>query len=64
MTIFSSQFTIDKQPTKAPASAWHDEDDDEIEINLDDTDRLKKLKKNNENIVSGKEFGDALKERL
>lgn len=64
LPLLSTQFTIDKKPTKVPTTVWHDEDDDEIEINLNDTDRLKKLKKNNENIVSGTVFGDALKERL
>jgi U3 small nucleolar RNA-associated protein 18 len=51
-------------------SVWEDEDDNDIEIDLDDTDRLKKLKKVDENgntvqsKVTGKEFTNLLQERF
>lgn len=48
--------------SKAPA--WNDDDDDEIDINLDKTDRLKKFKtKNNKNNISGTEFSSVLQKR-
>lgn len=50
-------------------SVWEDEDDNDIEIDLDVTDRLKKLKKVDENgktqsKVTGKEFTNLLQERF
>lgn len=48
-----------------PAAAWEDEDDDNLQVNLDETDRLKKLKKMaSSNIVSGKELSSLLRERF
>ena len=49
-----------------PPAVWEDEDDELLEVNLDDTDRLKKLKtktKKGKSIVSGTEFSSLLKER-
>jgi hypothetical protein len=51
---------------KTPPPAWEDEDDALLEIDLDDTDRLKKLKtqtKKGKSVVSGTEFSSLLKER-
>ena len=50
----------------SPPAVWEDEDDDLLEVNLNDTDRLKKLKtktKSGQDVVSGSEFSSLLKER-
>ncbi len=47
-------------------SAWHDEDDDFLEINLDSADRLKKLKNfvdSGSGKVSGADLSSVLQER-
>jgi hypothetical protein len=52
---------------ETPPAAWEDEDDALLEINLDDTDRLKKLKtksKKGKGVISGTEFSSLLKERF
>lgn len=51
-----------------PASsdaAWHDEDDDELLINLDTTNRLKKLKtaSHKSSVVSGQQLSELLQKR-
>ena len=38
------------------AAAWVDEDDDKIQINLNKSNRTKKLIKNNENQITGRSF--------
>jgi hypothetical protein len=47
--------------------AWHDEDDDDLRVNLDNKARLKRLKYSKQasgsNVVSGSEFSNLLKER-
>ena len=44
-------------------AVWHDDDDDKVEIDLNQTDRLKKLKKAEKNIISGTELSQTLNER-
>ena len=54
------------------APVWHDEDDDEVAIDLSNTDRLKKLQKedsdNDDNdankVLSAKEYGDITRQRF
>jgi U3 small nucleolar RNA-associated protein 18 len=52
----------------AAAAAWEDEDDEELEVMLDDTARLRKLKKAGDDgdggKVSGAEFSARLQQRL
>jgi len=38
------------------SAAWVDEDDDKIQINLNKSNRTKKLIKNNENQITGRSF--------
>lgn len=45
------------------SAAWHDEDDDDVVVDLSKVDRLKKLRKDETNVVSGTEFTNLLKER-
>ena len=45
------------------SAAWHDDDDDRVEIDLNSTDRLKKLKKSVNDVISGTELSQTLKER-
>jgi len=53
---------VDRQVQKA---VWEDDDDDELEVMLDDTARLRKLKKSGEDgKVTGAEFSARLKARL
>lgn len=46
---------------------WHDEDDEQIVVNLDKTSRLKRLKFSKQasgsNVVSGRELTNLLQER-
>ena len=42
----------EKSSTHSTA-VWHDDDDDDVEIDLNLTDRLKKLKKRDNNVISG-----------
>lgn len=50
------------------APAWHDEDDEEVVVNLDQTARLKRLKfsktASGSNVVSGTELSALLRERF
>lgn len=65
------QFSIDTgaapvvEVTGGPV--WHDEDDDELEIDLTDTNRLKKLKLSkfaeDKDVVTGAELSKLLQER-
>ncbi len=48
----------------APAAVWHDDDDEDININLEDTNRLKKLKKDDQAIITGHQYTDLLQERF
>lgn len=54
------------QPSKSsPSSAWFDEDDAKLEVDLSATNRLKKLKKEGKsNSVSGEELHGLLSERF
>ena len=62
-------FNIDTNPNKGVAvasdgPAWVDDDDDHLHINLDETNRLKKLKKADSSaVVTGSEFTSLLQER-
>ena len=51
------------QDSTNSTAVWHDDDDDKVEINLNLTDRLKKLKKKDSNVISGTELSQTLKER-
>ena len=72
--IFGNDILVAKSPQKreikavkelAEAPAWEDDDDEELEVMLDDTSRLRKLKQNkDENGVSGVEFTARLQQRL
>jgi hypothetical protein len=50
------------------SSVWDDEDDEDLEVDLSKTDRLRKLRRRDgnkiTNVVSGTEFTSLLKERL
>lgn len=45
-------------------NAWVDEEDEQIEINLNNKNKLKKLKKGGDNIISGAEFQERLREQF
>jgi hypothetical protein len=71
----SSQFTIDTAGDQtivakhSDGPAWHDEDDNDIVIDLNQVNRLKKLKTSDKNksmksLVSGNEYTELLKERF
>lgn len=63
-------FNIDTNPSKIIVAAtngqpaWIDEDDEDIEVDLNETNRLKKLKKDDQNLVSGAAFTSLLQERF
>ncbi len=66
------QFTIDTSGSFPSSKAtvetvWHDEDDDNLEIDLSGTNRLKKLKlskySNGNTVISGGNFQKMLQER-
>ena len=53
------------EPLAKTESAWFDEDDDSVELNLQSVDRLKKLQRSGgSEVVSGRELGDLLRERF
>ena len=57
---------IDTAPTKSSDKVWHDEEDDEIEIDLTATSRLKKLRKSEsqqDSVMKGDVFSNVLQER-
>jgi U3 small nucleolar RNA-associated protein 18 len=63
------EYSIDRAGTTVDAKsvskhAWHDDDDDDIEVDLDQTNRLKKLNKTDENIVSGTTLTALFQERF
>lgn len=45
-------------------SAWIDEDDEKLDIDLNNTSRLRKLRKSDSSVVSGSAFTTLLKERF
>ena len=57
---------IDTAPTKSTDKVWHDEEDEELEIDLSKTNRLKKLRKSDldDAVVTSDVFASALQERL
>eukprot|EP01039_Chlorochromonas_danica_P000889 gene889-970_t len=68
------QFSIDTAPTAVKDNdaiqqpVWHDEDDEQIVVNLDKTSRLKRLKFSKQasgsNVVTGRELTNLLQERF
>lgn len=60
----NKRLTVEEVESKG---AWNDKDDDDLVVNLDSVNRLKKLKKSNapeDSNISGKEFGNLLKQRF
>lgn len=60
------QITIDTAPLKSTDSVWHDDEDEDIEIDLSKTSRLKKLRKSDldPTVVSGEVLTNVLQERF
>jgi U3 small nucleolar RNA-associated protein 18 len=50
--------------TENSTSAWKDEEDEKIQINLNKKNKLKKLKEEGNNIISGKDFQNKLREQF
>ncbi len=70
-TIETNQIQINHSLTQEESSvdiysnnAWKDEEDDQIQINLNSKNKLKKFKKDEESIVSGKDFQNRLREQF
>lgn len=65
------QFIIDTNASRSTevvrTTVWHDEDDDDLEIDLTEKNRLKKLKLSNlsegKDVVTGNSFQKMLQER-
>jgi hypothetical protein len=59
------QITIDTAPLRSTDSVWHDDEDEDIEIDLTKTNRLKKLRKSDQDptVVSGEVLTNVLQER-
>jgi hypothetical protein len=59
------QITIDTAPWRSADSVWHDDEDENIEIDLTKTNRLKKLRKSDQDptVVSGEVLTNVLQER-
>lgn len=53
-----------RKEEEAPMAVWHDDDDEDININLEDTNRLKKLKKDGQSTIKGNQYTDLLQERF
>ena len=55
---------IDTAPTSSD-KVWHDDEDEDLEVDLTQTNRLKKLRKSEEEatVVTSDKFSNALKER-
>ncbi len=48
----------------APKAAWHDEDDEDLEVNIQDRAALKKLRtREDEAVVTGTEYQDRLRQQ-
>jgi U3 small nucleolar RNA-associated protein 18 len=55
----------EKNSTKENStSAWRDEEDEKIQINLNKKNKLKKLKEEGNNLISGKDFQNKLREQF
>jgi hypothetical protein len=59
------QITIDTAPVANTDKVWHDDEDDELEVDLMQTSRLKKLRKSDSapSTMKGDAFTSALQER-
>jgi len=62
----SVEILIDKKPLKRPKQqVWHDDDDEEVVVNLDTSNRLKKLKDSkHDSFVTGTVMTEKLRERF
>mmetsp|Transcript_27975 Transcript_27975/g.47883 ORF Transcript_27975/g.47883 Transcript_27975/m.47883 type:complete len:541 (-) Transcript_27975:91-1713(-) len=60
------EILIDTAPTLSSDKVWHDEEDEDLEVDLTQTNRLKKLRKSDEEatVVTSDKFSNALKERF
>jgi len=63
--ISPTKILIDTAPTLSSDKVWHDEEDEDMEVDLTQTNRLKKLRKSDEDatVVTSDKFSNALKER-
>lgn len=60
-----SPIQLDKENNTIETPMWKDEEDENIKINLNKKNNLKKLKKNNEdNVITGSEFQERLREQF
>jgi len=59
------EIMIDNKPSKRPQQVWHDDDDDAVIVDLDSSNRLKKLKSSkHDSIVTGTAMTEKLRERF
>eukprot|EP00158_Paraphelidium_tribonemae_P009982 Partr_v1_DN29021_c0_g1_i2_m58797 putative UTP18, small subunit (SSU) processome component, homolog (yeast) len=60
-----SDSSCEVESTKAFACAWHDNDDDEIEVDLHSQNRLKKMRVHeSESVVDGSDYAERLRSRF